>query len=276
MSAIGVLFVGALGLIIGSFLNVVVMRHNTGRSILGRSGCLSCGDTLPAYALIPVLSWIFLRGYSACCETRISLQYPIVETATGVSFAVIALSGQGIIASALLCAFAAIMIAIAAYDIRHTIIPDEWVYSASVLAVAYQAMMYPPREFADVLWMVFAGVIVAVPFYALWVMTRGRGIGLGDAKLALSAGFLLGLANGFLVAALSFVIGALVSVFVLLPLPHYRRALVSCGILARGGNAGFTMKSEIPFGPFLIAGIFILWFIMAFYGEGFALALFQI
>jgi prepilin signal peptidase PulO-like enzyme (type II secretory pathway) len=83
---------------------------------------------------------------------------------------------------------------------------------------------------------------------------------LGDAKLALSAGWLLGITHGIVAVMLSFVIGALVSVFILLPLPYYRRMLAFCGLLRHAPMGAYTMKSEVPFGPFLVAGILFIWF----------------
>ena len=76
-----------LGLIIGSFLNVVILRYNTGRSFGGRSACMTCQSELKAYELIPLFSFITLRGRCLSCKTKISIQYPLVEFATGLIFA---------------------------------------------------------------------------------------------------------------------------------------------------------------------------------------------
>src|SRR3989344_1792899 len=80
------IFVFILGTIIGSFLNVVILRYNTGSSIQGRSGCMSCGKPLVWYELFPVLSFLFLLGRCGGCKSRISAQYPLVELLTGIIF----------------------------------------------------------------------------------------------------------------------------------------------------------------------------------------------
>jgi len=251
---------GLIGLIVGSFLNVVVIRHNTGRSLLGRSGCLSCASPLEAYMLVPVLSWVLQRRRCVSCGTRISWQYPLVEISTAFLFIAVGLSALSFFHKSLAFVFAALVVMIVAYDIRHTIMPDVWVYAAGMLAFVYHmsavAAGLPP---ADLLLTVLSGPITAAPFAALWYMTGGRGMGLGDAKFALAVGWLLGASGGFLATMLSFVIGAVVSVCILLPLPYYGRVLAHWGILTRSTSNAFTMKSEIPFGPFLAAGMLIIW-----------------
>lgn len=84
------IFFFLFGLIIGSFLNVVIYRYNTGRSVQGRSGCLSCGKTLSAVELIPLFSFIFQKGKCHGCGSKISWQYPLVEFSTGIAFTLIA------------------------------------------------------------------------------------------------------------------------------------------------------------------------------------------
>jgi len=257
---------GLFGLIIGSFLNVVIIRSNTGRSLAGRSGCLQCGAPLRPFMLVPVISWLFQRGKCISCEGRISAQYPLVELATAVLFFGVGMAGMYFVPTILALIFMSLLVCIIAYDIRHTIIPDQWVYAAASLALSIRLWETLQSQFplSDSIFALLAGPMVAAPLFSLWFMTRGRGIGLGDAKLALAVGWFLGLGYGFLAIMLAFVIGAAVSVFVLLPMPFYMRTLVQCGLLRRPINKAFTMKSEVPFGPFLAAGLLLVWFSIIF------------
>lgn len=252
------------GSIIGSFLNVLVLRHGT-KSIMGRSGCFSCGSAIAWYDNIPLLSWILLSGRCRKCGSRISVQYPIVEALCGVLFAAVfaalvpAFVPIGVFDASVLALHVILMgsiIALGVYDARHTILPDAWViaFGSSALIVALSTSFAP--------WHItlLAGPAAAAPLFALWLVSRGRWMGLGDVKLALGIGWFLGPFYGFIAVFLAFVIGALVSVGVLLPLPHVMSALRRAGIARWHGAApGFTMKSEVAFGPFLVAAFFIVW-----------------
>ncbi|MSU73654.1 prepilin peptidase [Candidatus Kaiserbacteria bacterium] len=259
---------GLFGLIVGSFLNVIILRHGI-RSLGGRSGCMSCNVQLKWYDMVPVFSWALLGGRCRSCRGHISAQYPLVEGATGALFATLGflvsptLSGllwSGIALVALYFCILAILICIAAYDMLHTIIPDEWAYVFAALAFISQFLQPFPPDYG-LLWFFLAGPVAAAPLFALWLFSRGMWMGLGDAKLALGIGWLLGPLLGLFAVFGAFVIGAIVSVCVLLPLPRIIRALYTLGITSREKPAGgFTMKSEIPFGPFLILSCIIIWF----------------
>ncbi len=127
---------GLFGLIIGSFLNVLILRRSI-LSVGGRSACMSCEHELSWYELIPVFSWIALRGRCRSCGSSISVQHPLVEAATAALFVVIGMSGYALdpVAALLALAIVSLLVAIAAYDIRHTIIPDSWGYTFAVLAL---------------------------------------------------------------------------------------------------------------------------------------------
>ena len=259
---------GVFGLIVGSFLNVIVLRRGV-RSLGGRSGCMSCGTQLSWYDMVPVLSWLLLGGRCRTCGGRVSVQYPLVEAATGIAFAVVGYwvstasflpSLAGGILVVLYLGILALLICIAAYDILHTIIPDEWAYLFAGLAFISQFL--PPFSGGFNAWeFVLAGPIAAAPLFGLWLFSRGEWMGLGDGKLALGIGWLLGPKLGLLAVFGAFIIGALISLCVLLPLPYIIRALYTLGITSREKPlGGFTMKSEIPFGPFLILSCIIIWF----------------
>ncbi|MBM3271812.1 prepilin peptidase [Candidatus Kaiserbacteria bacterium] len=241
------------GAIVGSFLNVVALRHGA-RGLGGRSACYSCARQLRWFELVPVVSWIALRGRCRTCGSSISIQYPLVEATTAGTFALIAATPlpPALQLAALLVAVFSILIA--AYDIRHTIIPDQWVVLFSLSALLYAwiagAAVLPVM-------MLLAGPVIALPFYVLWRVSQGRWMGLGDAKLTLGIGWFLGLLDGVRAIFLSFMLGATISIFVLLWLPRLIHALRRGR--ARVSAPAYTMKSEVPFGPFLLAAMWIVW-----------------
>lgn len=250
-------FIAALGLIVGSFLNVVICRHGTGRSINGRSGCLSCGKTLGALELVPLFSWLLLRGRCRRCEAKVSAQYPLVELGGALAFSLAYLahpffSAPNQLAEAAAFAFAAAalsaLVAIVAYDLRHKIIPDT--FSAFLAFAALGRILalglaygVPMSGWALAL---AAGPAMALPLYLLWAASRGRWMGLGDPKLALGLGWLVGLSGAAVALFLSFVIGALLG----------GGAVLWNRLRRRRGGLGLT--SEIPFAPYLALGAAIV------------------
>ncbi len=255
---------GVFGLIVGSFLNVLVIRHGV-RGIGGRSACMTCGKRLTWPDMIPVVSWLMLSGKCRHCFARISVQYPLVEAGTAILFAFLGywvLFATHPYAVPLLIVYmviGALLIAIAAYDMRHTIIPDPWVWTFNALTL-FSALAFPLQATSYWLPALLAGPIAASPLFAFWLFSRGRWMGLGDAKLALGIGWLLGPTMGIIAVFFAFVLGAVISVCVLLPLPHIIRTLYTLGITSQNmPRGGFTMRSEIPFGPFLICSCIIIW-----------------
>src|SRR3989344_4436808 len=253
---------GLFGLIVGSFLNVLILRWGT-RPLTGRSACMSCGRTIPWYDLVPVFSWILLGGQCRSCGSRISLQYPLVESGPALLFFFIGLAPLPLYAHLLALPIAAILFAIAVYDLKHTLIPDLWVYIFSALSLVAAVTSIP---LADAVYGVFslliAGPVVAAPLYAFWFFSKGAWMGFGDVKLALGMGWLLGLGDGLFALFFAFILGALVSVPLLFfssPLWHSVQQAITPNRTSQRLIFGFTMKSEIPFGPFLIASTLIVW-----------------
>ncbi|HMO78908.1 MAG TPA: prepilin peptidase [Candidatus Paceibacterota bacterium] len=252
------LFVFILGTIIGSFLNVVILRYNTGRGIGGRSGCLSCGKKLEAIELIPIFSWIYQRGKCKKCGAKISIQYPLVEFFTGLLFVFLFYRTLPFLfdPKLVLLSFVwnslifAILIIIFVYDLRHKIIPDLFSYSFAILAFLQTVVMNPINSQYNTLnyLNLFSGIIMFLPFFLLWFVSGGKWIGLGDGKLALGIGWYLGFIGGISAIVMAFWIGA---IFALLLMLIDRLKLTSKNI---------TMKTEVPFGPFLIIGIIIEFF----------------
>ncbi len=267
-SPIYLLFIFALGLIVGSFLNVFILRRGTGKTIGGRSACATCGHQLGVLDLIPLFSFLFLGGKCRYCKTKISKIYPLVEFATGFLFLLIFLNTSITSIQSILMLFVSILFwvlafAISVYDLRHTIIPNAWVLSLTIVSVFY-AILAHFNDIHALLLSVLSGVIFSLFFFTLWLISKGRWMGLGDAKFAFALGIFVGLPKLFSAWALSFWIGAI------LVLLYY---LIESAINAGGKRLNkisqpITLKSEVPFGPFLFLGSFFafLGLILPIYG----------
>lgn len=255
------IFIFLFGAIIGSFLNVVIFRFNTGKNMVtGRSICMTCSHTLRWYELIPIFSYLFQLGKCRSCAERISHQYPLVEFMTGIIFVLIIYHFIPILFfSSLSYLFLIIfflflfslLIVIAVYDFRHKIIPDALVYTFSFigfLSIFINSTSFGPLFILPSFSSIIAGPLLALPFALLWLLSRGKWMGLGDAKLMLGLGWMLGLYLGFSVVILSFWIGAIVSLTV----------MFSSRYLFNNKIGKMNMKTEIPFAPFLIVSTFIV------------------
>jgi len=149
-----------------------------------------------------------------------------------------------------------LLLLILLYDLKHKIIPDKLIFIFAILAPInlYISSLLDPLN-------ILAGFILAVPFAALWLVSRGRWIGLGDAKLALSIGLFLGFSQGVASVLLAFWIGAIFSIVVLVLKKILEKNIVSNTFKLNYGNLNITMKSEIPFAPFLILGLGLSFFL---------------
>lgn len=267
------------GTAIGSFLNVVVFRLGE-RPLSGRSQCPYCGKELRWLELIPIVSYAFQRGRCRRCGARLSLQYPLVEALAGLVFVLIfwrllyrfpagipaefffgggALWGWPLVV--LWWYYGSALIAISAYDARRYVIPDAILLPATAVAVAgvgyqeilrvFRATLFPPGGIAfsgpaslllgsapfGVIGGALAGIFVAAGILAAFhYLSRGRAMGFGDVKLGIFMGLVLGWPDTFIALLVAFVAGALWSIG---------------AMLARKK----TMRSMIPFGPFLAFGI---------------------
>lgn len=252
MELIWYVLVFVFGAIIGSFLNVVIYRMHTGRSLNGRSHCMSCGTHLTWYELFPVVSYLVQRAKCRTCTAYIPWRYLLVEVLTASVFLLLyTLYHSDLVLLALHFVLAALLIVILVYDIRHTIIPDELTIGVSATAVVLLA--YHLMHTKDVWGMVydlFGGICAALFFAGLWYISKGRWVGLGDAKIALPLGVVAGVASVFSMVVLSFWIGAVVSVSLLMLQRILKRGKKTLPFLP----TPLTIKSEVPFAPFLIAG----------------------
>jgi prepilin signal peptidase PulO-like enzyme (type II secretory pathway) len=251
---------GAFGTIVGSFANVVILRYGT-RSISGRSAC-ACGHMLVWWELVPILSFIALRGKCRECKGAISWQYPLVEIAMGLLFLGVGFLDAPFYLKVLSCVILFLLVCIFVYDLRYLLMPNVWVYSFAMLALTYAFLSLEAYSFSAIVSALLAGPLVALPLFFLWFVSRGAWMGFGDVKFAPGMGWLLGIEYGLYALMISFFLGAFVGVFILLPWPRIVAFIHSVGITRlRSSDAGYTMKSEVPFGPFLILGLCIMWFL---------------
>lgn len=276
------------GLLVGSFLNSVIYRlENKKGFILGRSICPQCKHKLAWYDLIPVFTFIFLKGRCRYCQKKISWQYPLVELATGLLFLQIfnfqfslrlGASGPGAIFNEfsiiqfsnlifLFYVFSSLLV-IFVYDLKHFIIPDKIIYPAIGITFVYRLFEalefriwdlfrilapYPTESWysgSDFKFQIFdnltfnwllAGLGCSLFFLAIYLLSKGRWLGFGDVKLALLLGLFLGWPQILVALFLSFVIGAIIGI----------------GLIVFKNK---SLKSQVPFAPFLIIGAFIAFF----------------
>lgn len=231
----GLVFAPALA--VGSFLNVVVARLPEKRSLVRpRSACQSCGHQLAWYDNVPVVSYVALRGRCRSCGSRIGVRYLAVELAT--AFLVAACFFRfGLTAEAFLASFfCAVLVALSAIDLERRILPDRIVLPSFAVVLVANMALEPDRA---VEWV--AASLGASLFLFLALLAYPAGMGMGDVKLALLLGAMLGktVAVGLLIGC----VAALVPAFVL---------------LARHGMA--ARKMGIPFGPFLAFGAVVALF----------------
>jgi len=255
MNVLIFVFIFLLGVMIGSFLNVVIYRLNSGKSIVrGRSICMTCNKELRWFELIPLFSFLIQNGKCRRCAIKISHQYPIVEFLTGLVFVLIAYrflpvmdisSGTYIFLIFLYVYIFSLLIVISIYDLRHKIIPDKLVYLfilISFLSIFINTSFITSSSIFVLpsISLLIAGPVLAIPFAALWYFSKGRLMGLGDGKLILGLGWLLGLSAGLFSLVISFWLGTIVGLTLIFL-----------------SKKKMNMKTEIPFAPFLIICAFI-------------------
>lgn len=247
-----------LGLVWGSFLNVVIHRFRTGRSIVrGRSQCDACARTLRWYELLPVVSWAIQRGRCRRCQTKLSWQYPAVEAATTLAV-VVSYQQLGISWIFLTAIFViSLTIVISVYDWRHMIIPDPLVWcllvfgGGAVLISALTDISLVPA--VNSFWQhILGAVLVPLPFFLIWLFSKGRLMGFGDVKLMVPMGLILGLNLAASAVILAFWLGTLVVLVMLASSLVFQR---------KKSGATAWWRKEIPFGPYLCIAF---WLVLVF------------
>jgi prepilin signal peptidase PulO-like enzyme (type II secretory pathway) len=232
------------GLIFGSFLNSVIYRLEKGESFLkGRSFCPHCGHILNWSDLIPIFSFLFLKGRCRYCQKKISIQYPLVELFTAflfiLPFFIKLYSFVDLIFYWLISGF---LIIIFVFDLKHYLIPDKIVYLALLTTFFFRLFqVWKFNNWKFLLNPFLSGFFVASFFFLIVFISKEKWMGGGDVKLA----FLMGLFLGF-----PKILVALFSAF-------FFGAIISIGLILSGKK---TIKEEIPFAPFLILGVFLALF----------------
>jgi len=302
------LFIFLFGSAIGSFLNVVICRLASDEGIVKkRSHCPKCGQILVWYDLIPIISFFILRARCRSCKEKISWQYPLVEAATGALFVGIfnfqfSISNEfsisnfqilNLITFCYLLIVVCCLIIIFVYDLRHYLIPDKVLFPAIGAMLAYRifiafANFNPPSPLLE--WggnaftplvkggagglsyfgSFFLSAFVAAAFFLFLVLiTRGRGMGIGDIKLSFLLGLILGWPQILIALFLAFFMGAVIGIFMIYGPPASAWLRQVLNFLPKNSSPAFpifganwkkTMKSKIPFGPFLIASALIALF----------------
>ncbi len=225
------------GSAVGSFLNVVIDRTTRGESITGRSYCDHCRAKLSTIDLVPIASFAILRARCRFCKKPISWQYPLVETITAglftLAFYNLVQSGNLNLVSLLFYfLIIAVSIVVAVVDFKFSLIPTTFVYAASLIALFYDYFFLSSPQFIE---HVITAFIVALIFFSIVILSRGKGMGQGDIVLVFLMGLVLGYVGTAVAIFLSFFTGAVVALLL---------------IALRKKHFGQT----IPFAPFLILG----------------------
>ena len=221
------------GLVVGSFLNVLIDRIPRGENFIWKpSHCDFCKKPLRWFELFPLVSFLAQGGKCRRCKKRLPMQYPLIELLTASGF-VLLLPYAGVtpLYYVLTLIIFSMSVVIFFIDLNHQIIPDGALIGIAI-ALLILAIPLPP---ALLLEHILAGVMSALGFFSLWVITRGRGLGFGDVKLVLLIGLLLGYPLTVVALYIAFLTGATTGVILIVT----NRA---------------KMKTRIAFGPFLIAG----------------------
>jgi prepilin signal peptidase PulO-like enzyme (type II secretory pathway) len=265
------------GTLVGSFLNVVSLRYRPGQKLFdpkiigGRSFCPLCRKKLVWYELIPILSFVLQRGRCRSCRKRLSFQYPLVEFLTGLIFVAVpwrllsyespVVNYQFLIGGAVVWISVFILfLLLSVIDLRHSVIPNELNLMLAILGVLLMLLVFTYDKFNPVdsvflryyallldlrksVWLnhLLAAISGMAIFGAIIVLSKGRAMGWGDFKLVGALGLIFGWPEILLVLVLAFVIGAAISV----------------GLLLRGKK---TVKDAIPFGPFLVVSGTLVFF----------------
>ena len=248
----------AFGLLIGSFLNVCILRIPEKTFFLNsRSVCPHCQKGIPIYYNIPVFSWVMLRGKAACCGGPISAMYPLVEGVTGVLFLLvywkypfvepftgrIAWDPVMFIQCMHMLMFTALMIVVSVIDLRLQIIPDVISFPMIFLS-SFWVFVHPQLDwFSSLSGVLFGGGILWVIAWVYYLVRKDYGLGFGDVKLLAAIGGWLGMEAVLPTLFLGSILGAIIGI-VLIMLP---------------GKKG--LKTKIPFGPFLAIGALVHMFL---------------
>jgi prepilin signal peptidase PulO-like enzyme (type II secretory pathway) len=231
METASFLFFTLLGLSVGSFGNVLLHRIHTGETMRGRSHCPHCRQTILWFDLIPLFSFLFLRGKCRHCKKAISPQYPLVELGSaGLFLAALALTPEKPVVALLQALALESLFLGAIYDSSHEQLPDLFTWPILVVGTILLAFR------GDVLSSLQGALVPLVWFGAQWIVSRGKMVGTGDIFLGTAIGWWLGLKGACIFLFASYIIGAVVILL-----------LLATRVISRE-------RRHIPFGPFLAIG----------------------
>lgn len=259
----------AMGAVLGSFLNVCILRWPRERSIVRpRSRCPSCGNQLAWFENIPIVSWLFLKGKCRCCDESISVQYPLIELTVAIGW-VVAVNAFGPTFTAIRVAmFGTILLGVAITDLREYLIPDGFTLTGLVVVLVTAAIGFVRADaspFASPYDAIIgacagAGMIAIIGWIGEIAMGK-EAMGLGDVTLMAFVGAALGPQRAIVTVFLGAVLGMVAWVMIIAPLTWVRRSP------ARGAQTELALGSAavvmplVPFGVFLApaAVINLLW-----------------
>lgn len=240
------------GLIVGSFINAWVYRMEKGESVVwGRSKCPHCGRILGALELVPIISYLALRGRCRGCGKGISWHYPVIEAALAAIFFILAWKhAHGVLADVCVQTLSSVgpermlrdyvfilfLATLFIFDLKHKLVPDAVVLPAALVALVWNIILG-----TSVLNLLLAGAIGAGFFFLQYLVSGGRWIGEGDIRIGAMMGVMLGWPNIIPAIFISYLLGAGVSILLL-------------------GAKKASMKTAVPFGTFLAIGTFITLF----------------
>lgn len=248
--------VAVFGLIIGSFLNVYIYRFHTGKSLQGHSHCLSCGSGLKPYDLIPLVSYLVLQGRCRVCGCHIPVRYFIVELLTALLFMASYYIARDVYELIFLFIAMSLLMVITVYDIRHYVIPDTLTLVLTLVTVLwYGTLLIKGDAWIGVAWSIIAALAGTSFFFLLWFVSKGAWLGFGDVKLAFPLGLIAGPTLVFSMIVYSFWVGAAISLLII-GIGKMLRGQVRLGMW----SGQLTIKSVVPFAPFMIAGCLIVLF----------------
>lgn len=238
------IIIAVFGLIIGSFLNVVILRFDDLKSIVKtRSHCPKCKKEIPWYDLFPFFSYIALKGKCRECKQSISIQYPLIEIGTALIFTLLFWKFGFILQFGFLLLISTILIVVLMYDILHQLIADWLIWAAIGLWVIYLAInfFFIDHSTLFILNSLYGGLALGGFLGLIVLISREKWMGAGDIKL------------GFLLGAISFWPQVLLSAFAAFTLG----SIISLILIFANKK---TMKDQVPFAPFLILGTYVTLF----------------
>lgn len=247
---IQILFCFIFGTIIGSFLNVLIWRLPKEKSLLGRSECPHCKHKLSWFDLFPLLSYISSKGKCRYCKKKISPRYLLIELATGILFVLpffhlVPNDISDWLVFGQVWFLMSVLVVVFMIDLEHYLILDKVIFPATAVIIAVNLIsdLNPISSWQSSLVVnSLVGMVAGfIPFYLLWVISKGKWIGLGDAKFGLFLGAVFGFPQVWVCLLLSFLIGSLVAI----------------PLLITGKK---QLQSKLPLGVFLAISAVFTWY----------------